>query len=830
MSSLTAVLPHLEQQFANQRLVFWSDPEGEYAEEVGDLALDGVTLIRVDNNEYATKHRVLKEEPDAKFLIYRDSVPANDIGNWLLDLELAYGTFTADSVALLRQELGLTDVAVADVLEKHQKFFRSTKRTGALKELLRPEDEPKLVQAKMCAVLMGQASHSLSDLTRALLAENARGSSEKYQALTSFDLDDFYWEGVREIYGYRAASPSVDDFILWMFRQAIDGFGGGGARPLRNLQLDFGSWRNDRRSSGDFMALAKRAARDLDYASQIEDVVMAELLADDLFEETEQKIAAELARVVADRTISAREVAEIIRRRQSSIWADGYQNLYKALGAASELLSRVTTEAFDVSSFDGGLQRYRDDWFQIDQLYRQFQIALRSTEHSSVLDRLREQVDNYYVNKFLFALGDSWQQQVDQVDTWRSLVLRPQSAFYRDRIDPLVGRGNKKAVVIISDALRYEVADELGTRIRQEDRFDAELDAMLGVLPSYTQLGMAALLPHKTLGHSEGGDPVLVDGQRSDGTVNRGKILSDVDGDAVQAETILGMNNKDLKQLYTQHRIFYIYHNAIDKKGDDVMTERQVPEAAEQALEELVVLVKKMASANATNIFVTADHGFLYQDTALPESGFLSTQPQGDALVNMKSRYVLGHGLKDDPAFKTFAPDQVGLSSALEIQIPKSIRRLKVGGGSRYVHGGASLQEIVVPVLAINKKRKSDVRQVNVQVQPETDRITTGQLVVKLHQSEPVTDKVRPRTLRAGLFVGEDLISNQALLIFDQESTDPRDRYQTVALLLNKDADAYNNRIVEFRLEEEIPNTSQWRVYQRAPYTLRRSFTTDFDF
>lgn len=182
----------------------------------------------------------------------------------------------------------------------------------------------------------------------------------------------------------------------------------------------------------------------------------------------------------------------------------------------------------------------------------------------------------------------------------------------------------------------------------------------------------------------------------------------------------------------------------------------------------------------------------------------------------------MGHGLKDDPAFKTFEPDQVGLSSALEIQIPKSIRRLKVGGGSRYVHGGASLQEIVVPVLAINKKRKSDVRQVNVQVQPETDRITTGQLVVKLHQSEPVTDKVRPRTLRAGLFVGEDLISNQVRLVFDQESTDPRDRYQTVALLLNKDADAYNNRIVEFRLEEEIPNTSQWRAYQRAPYTLRR--------
>lgn len=74
--------------------------------------------------------------------------------------------------------------------------------------------------------------------------------------------------------------------------------------------------------------------------------------------------------------------------------------------------------------------------------------------------------------------------------------------------------------------------------------------------------------------------------------------------------------------------------------------------AAGQALEDLVALVKKMVSASATNIFVTADHGFLYQDTALPESGFLSTQPHGDALVKIRCHYVLGNGLKDDPRLR----------------------------------------------------------------------------------------------------------------------------------------------------------------------------------
>lgn len=34
MSPLTAVLPHLEQRFESQRLVFWHDAEGEYGAEV----------------------------------------------------------------------------------------------------------------------------------------------------------------------------------------------------------------------------------------------------------------------------------------------------------------------------------------------------------------------------------------------------------------------------------------------------------------------------------------------------------------------------------------------------------------------------------------------------------------------------------------------------------------------------------------------------------------------------------------------------------------------------------------------------------------------------
>lgn len=831
MSSLASVLPHLEHQFAAQRLVFWHDPDGDYADDVNALDIPGVTMVTVANDEYALKYRLLQEDPDAKFLIYRQGPIPDGIGNWLLDLELAYGVFTADRATLLRQDLGLTGDGVDAVLQEHEKFFRAAKRVQALKELLGESDDADLLQAKMCAVLLGQREHSLQELTRALLIENAHGSHSKYDALVEYRLADFHWAGVAKIYGYKAQEPSVDDFVLWMFRQAADGFTTDEPGGLRNMQLDFASFRNDRRSADELMVLARRAATDLDYASRIEDAEIGSLVTNDLFEEVEQKIVTTLAHAVTDRTMSARDVAEVIRRRQSSIWIEPYRDLYKALGAASELLNSLATTLFEVSSFDGGLQKYQGEWFRIDQLYRQFQLAARSTDHGSVLEALRGEVENHYVNRFLYPLGNSWQHQVDVVDVWRSSTVRPQTSFYRDRVEPIIRDGRKKAVVIISDAFRYEVADELGTRIRHEDRFDASLDAILGVLPSYTQLGMAALLPHTTLAHSPKGDPVLVDGQRSDGTANRTKILSSVDGIAIQAEEVLAMSGKELRDLYTQHQVFYVYHNRIDAVGDKAISERSVFEAAGEALDDLVKLVKKWASANATNIIVTADHGFLYQDSVLAESSYLSTLPQGDELVVTNRRYVLGRGLKEDPAFRTFTPEQLGLDSDFEVQIPKSIHRLKLpGAGSRFVHGGASLQEIVVPVLSINKKRKSDTRQVNVAVLPETDKITTGQLVVKLFQTEPVSEKIQPRTLRAGLYVGETLISNQPELVFDQTSDDKRDRYVDARMLLSQDANEFNNRTVEFRLEEQIPHTTQWRTYGKSQYTLRRSFTSDFDF
>ncbi len=832
MSQAASVREHLMRRFGDHRVVFWHDPEGQYHAELDGMDLPGVTIVRVDNDEYAIKNRLLQGQPKDKFIVYRSGTMPTGIDNWLLDLELAYGVFTADRAALVSQDLGLAAAGIDEVVTEHEKFFNSSKRVQDLKALLTPEDDPARLLAKMSAVVLNQREHTLLEITRTLFIDNAKEQHGKYDALVTFGLDDFYWRGVASIYGYESTAPTLDDFILWIYRQAMQGFVSNRPGGLQNIQLDFASLRNDRRSQEALSVLAKRASQDLNYATSIEDADFRDLVQIDLFEEADKKIISDLARAVAEQTVSAREVTDVVRARQRSVWIDDYRQLYSAIGSAAQLLHALDSIDFGMTSFDDALARYQHEWFRIDQLYRQFTHAYRSIEGPSPLTPVREVVEKRYTNAYVYQLGNAWQQKVDEADEWRSAVLRSQRYFYRDYIEGLV-REDKKAVVIISDALRYEVADELASRVRREDRFDAELDALLGVLPSYTQLGMAALLPHHTLKHSADAKIVLADDQPTNGTGPRSKVLESVEGTAIQAEDFKALSPQERRDLFKSHKVLYVYHDVIDATGDKPGTERRVFEAAEQALSDLVDLVKKAANANATNIFITADHGFLFQDEALPEQFFLSEKPQGDDILVTNRRYVLGRGLKVDQAFTTFTSVQVQLDSDIEVQIPKSIQRLKLaGGGSRFVHGGATLQEVVVPVLSVNKKRKSDTRLVNVKVLPESDKITTGQLVVKLHQSEAVADKIQPRTLRVGLYVGETLISNDPPpeLTFDSTSSDQRDRYQTVQLLLSTDANDFNNREVELRLDERIPNTNQWRTYVKVGYQLKRSFTSDFDF
>lgn len=155
--------------------------------------------------------------------------------------------------------------------------------------------------------------------------------------------------------------------------------------------------------------------------------------------------------------------------------------------------------------------------------------VLETIGSSSLIAVIRERVTGFKSTVFPALLGrvnEAWQAHVDGAESWSAAPIPAQRGFYREHVGEF-RRRDQKICVIISDALRYEIAEELLGRIRSLDRYEAAIEPVFGSLPSYTQLGMASLLPNGDLQIADNDTAtVLVDGQSSLGLENRKKILA----------------------------------------------------------------------------------------------------------------------------------------------------------------------------------------------------------------------------------------------------------------------------------------------------------------
>src|SRR5690606_36145345 len=89
--------------------------------------------------------------------------------------------------------------------------------------------------------------------------------------------------------------------------------------------------------------------------------------------------------------------------------------------------------------------------------------------------------------------------------------------------------------------------------------------------------------------------------------------------------------SKEGRDFVKQYDLIYIYHNRIDKTGDDKTTEEKVFEAVEYEIEFLKEIVRRIGnSLNGNNMIITADHGFIYQYNELDESDFSISNHTGE--------------------------------------------------------------------------------------------------------------------------------------------------------------------------------------------------------
>jgi uncharacterized protein (TIGR02687 family) len=431
------------------------------------------------------------------------------------------------------------------------------------------------------------------------------------------------------------------------------------------------------------------------------------------------------------------------------------------------------------SLFDG----YVENFYKLDSSYRHFIYSYDRLDDNSEWNDLFDMVEKSYTYWYLNELSMKWCALWDDEEKWQLPGVTSQQGFYNKYASRFVAE-NERLIVIISDGLRYESAVELNNILNREQKGASDLDVMLGVIPSYTALGMASLLPHKQL---EITDKAYyeIQGMSTEGTDNRGKILRLVKNEsiAIQYDDVMELiRQKKLSEKFMGMKLIYIYHNTIDARGDNASTENEVFEATDKSFKELSGLVRKLRNeVSAINIIITADHGYIYRRTPLAEHD--KTPKQEVAGVKSKRRFIFTKEDIEKQGTQNFSMDYLTKShNGIYAILPRITNCFKMqGAGTRYVHGGTTLQEVVIPVISFksdkNLKRSMGAKNVSLGLTNLSRKITSVVTHFTFFQNEPVDDKHLP--LRVTVYFADSAgnrISNENIIIADSGSLKPEER------------------------------------------------------
>lgn len=298
--------------------------------------------------------------------------------------------------------------------------------------------------------------------------------------------------------------------------------------------------------------------------------------------------------------------------------------------------------------------------------------------------------------------------------------------------------------------MRYEVAATLAEELQRENQSKVKLENMQSIFPSITKFGMAALLPHTNLSVEIKNNilNVLADGQ-STASINRDKVLKTTNpaSIALQYKNIIGMKRAERSALIKGMKVVYIYHDTIDEASHT--SDTAVFTACEKAISELKNIVRIIVNEfGGTNILITADHGFLYTYSPLTENNKVDKTSFNSMDVEYGRRYAIMQ--------KGASPDYLMPVKFLEGKTefegftPRENIRIKMNGGVlNFVHGGISLQEMVIPVIDYHhlrndsmeykrNKQKYDTKPVTIKLLSANRKISNMIFSLNFYQKDTV--------------------------------------------------------------------------------------------
>lgn len=321
-------------------------------------------------------------------------------------------------------------------------------------------------------------------------------------------------------------------------------------------------------------------------------------------------------------------------------------------------------------------------------------------------------------------------------------------SFAGDLVKSVVEHASAKepVAVLVLDACRYDVGNRLAELLnRGEPVPRATVTPARAPLPSLTAIGMAFCLPGETsglrVGVEKGEFSVTSPGfagnlsksdQRRAWLKQRFKMK---DANFLGIDDVADSAKTPDLSAKTLGRLVFVFADELD--DHDCWLK---PIGLDAQLERYASAVRRLRAAGYNTLQVVTDHGSFYWEPAPDEKD--SEKPSGE-LFFISRRAIVGRELRHSTALCLSVP-----GSDLQCCVPRSVNSFKTYGRIGFFHGGATLQELVTPVLTVRWPRKA--KKTNVVLKPISQITSLAQRV-----------EVAPAAAQTGFFdsVDETLVT-----------------------------------------------------------------------
>lgn len=844
-------------EFYQRRIIFWYDEDQEFADKLDEIVLENAKIVVLTgSNAFAVKKLLNHDDMTSNYLVYSPVSYDRQDDNWLLDIELYSEEFRADLISIWMDEMDIPPTPTMRKQVKHyRKYFNAKDRRARIVAQNKVPSTPAQLHMAVMAAICGLKNPQPNQIIRSVFRAGLDVQNNAiYREFINYGSEDAFWAMVRQGCGFYEEEHDLGRLAIHLLLTAstrtmrpeyLAGLDSFISMPHQAYCYDFISeWLHgeDREQLYD---VARYVEDEAHLNQRFAKLAVDDLVNTECFPCINEVILTKLMTEISNHIIDVDTISATVEKRRTCAWYESFENFYDGLLQVANMqrFFKEHSAGFHTADAKGIWKEYTESYYQMDTFYRLFHLSFqKSLETSNILlddlfKHVADKVEGLYSHWFLGGLGNNWSDVcADELEQFgKVLEIAKQEDFYRSRIK----NSDTRVFVIISDALRYEVAASLADQLRRETQSKVSLSSMQSIFPSITKFGMAALLPHKELSAEVRNDilTVFADAQ-STASTNRDKVLKNENPSSValQYKNIIGMKRAERSALVKGMDVVYLYHDTIDDASHT--SDTSVFPACDKAISELKNLVRIIVNEfGGTRIMITADHGFLYTYSPLTEDDKVDKTSFNGMDVEYGRRYAI---MQKGAAPKYLMPVKfLDGKSEFDGFAPRESIRIKMnGGGLNFVHGGISLQEMVVPVIEYRylrndsmeykrNKQKYDTKPVTVSLLSANRKISNMIFSLNFYQKDAVGDN-REATTYLVYFTDESgkQISDVQKIIADKTSANGADR--TFRCNFNLKSLKYSNTATYYLV---IADEQGLQMPQREQFQIDIAFAVDeFDF